>query len=91
MVNNITATRFNNLIKEKITLYNLVAFIYLAGIIILSIIFGLSPFLYLLFAIIAAALIIPSHLSGLKLIIIMTMIFERFFTLQSLVMEQQIY
>ncbi|MBI5766088.1 O-antigen ligase family protein, partial [Candidatus Falkowbacteria bacterium] len=91
MVNNITATRFNNLIKEKISLYNLVAFIYLAGIIILSIMFGLSPLLYFLFAIIAAVLIIPSYPIGFKLIIIMTMIFERFFTLQSLVMEQQIY
>lgn len=83
------ATTLESIPKTK--LFNAVGSFYLIAIIIISLSTGMSPWLYFSFLVIAALFIIPSYNTGFKLIILMTMVFERFFTLQPLIIEQQIY
>ncbi len=68
--------------------YTIMAFVYLASFIIISIFFGLSPLLFAVFAIIAAIFVLPHPELGLSLILGLTMIFERFFTLQPIIIDQ---
>lgn len=77
--------------NNKSGFYNIVAYIYLASFVMVAIFFGLSPMTFILFSIMAAVFIIPSAKLGLGVIITLTMIFERFFTLQPLIIDQQIY
>lgn len=52
---------------------------------------GPSIIFYLLFAVLAALFILPDqHLLGLSLIIVLTMIFERYFTLQGLIIDRSV-
>ena len=71
--------------------YNLLAYLYLAGFIILGMAWGFSPLIYALFLLAAMIFVLPSHFLGLQLIIFSTMIFERWFALQPLVTEYSIY
>ncbi|MFA5029267.1 MAG: O-antigen ligase family protein [Patescibacteria group bacterium] len=72
-------------------LYNIVAYIYLAAFVIGIIYFSFSPLIFILFVVVAAIFILPLNSLGLGIIVCLTMIFERFFTLQSLVIEQAAY
>jgi len=68
------------------------ACLYLSLLIVAMIISGPSLGLYLLFALLAAVFILPDRdWLGLALIILLTMIFERYFTLQGLVIDQTVY
>lgn len=71
---------------------NFLAYVYFGALIVAMIAFGPSPLLYGLFALLAALFILPNHhLLGLSLIIVLTMVFERFFTLQGLVIDKNVY
>ena len=72
-------------------LYNLVACLYLATFVIVTIFYGLPLQLLVPFIILAGLFILPQPLLGLGLTISLTMIFEHFFTLQSLTIDQNIY
>ncbi|MFA5125148.1 MAG: O-antigen ligase family protein [Patescibacteria group bacterium] len=89
-----------NKIKNQIGKYsqarksaiNLLAYVYLGALIIAIIAYGPSPLFYLLFAAIAALFILPNHyFLGFCLLITLTMLFERFFTLTGLVIDREIY
>jgi len=67
------------------------ALAYLSALIIAMIAYGPSLMPYLLFALLAAAFILPNRaILGLSLIIILTMIFERYFALQGLIIDKAI-
>jgi O-antigen ligase len=72
-------------------MYNLLAYIYIGGFVILGMIYGLSPIIYIAFVWMAIIFILPSPLLGLQLTVVMTMVFERWFTLQPIVTEYAIY
>ncbi|NCN07528.1 hypothetical protein GW933_02430 [Candidatus Falkowbacteria bacterium] len=71
--------------------YNILAYLYVGCFVILGIIIGFSPIVYGLFFIISLIFILPSHLLGLYMIIFMTMIFERWFSLSPLITDSAIY
>ena len=73
------------------SIYNLLAYLYLAGFIVLGMAWSFSPLIYALFILVAMIFVLPSHFLGLQLIIFSTMIFERWFTLQPLVTEYSVY
>lgn len=77
-------------LDQKIS-HSLMAYFYLAAFIVIGLIFGFSPFSYLLLFFLLGIFILPQPRLGLGLIIFFTMIFERFFTLQPLIINQQIY
>lgn len=69
-----------------------ISFVYLALITVLYLCFGLSLPLYLLFVLMAVIFIMPSsYYLGLILMVALTMVFEKFFTLQSLTIGTEIY
>lgn len=72
-------------------IYNLLAYLYLGGFVIIGLVNGFSPLLYGLFLIISLIFILPYPLLGLQLIIFLTMIFERWFTLSPLIIEYSAY
>lgn len=76
---------------DKSWLYHLMTSAYLAIFIILGIFFDFSPLIYVTLFLVSGIFILPSARTGLIIIIILTMLFERFFTLQSLTIDQQIY
>jgi O-antigen ligase len=77
----------NSLSKQAV-----IAFIYLAIITVLYLYFGLSLPLYLLFILMSAIFIMPSsYYLGLSLMVVLTMVFEKFFTLESLTIGREIY
>lgn len=68
------------------------AYLYLSLIIIAGLVYGPSPLLYGLFAILAGLFILPDRqFLGLCLIAGLTMVFERQFTLSGLVMDKAVY
>ncbi len=71
--------------------YSIAAYVYLAAIIVVAMFLGMSPLIFLAFVLMAIIFILPSSFLGLTIIVSFTMIFERFFTLQSLVLNQDIY
>ena len=78
--------------NEKLMSHMILAYLFLAGVIILSIWYGLSPVTYVIFAITAAVFILPSYYYlGLGIILSLTMVFEKFFTLQPLILDRQVY
>ncbi|MFA5047777.1 MAG: O-antigen ligase family protein [Patescibacteria group bacterium] len=78
--------------NEKLVSHMILAYIFLAGVIIFSIWSGASPLTYIIFALVAAVFILPSYYYlGLGVIFSLTMVFERFFTLQPLIIDHQIY
>lgn len=77
----------NSLSKQAV-----IAFIYLASITVLYLYFGLSLPLYLIFILMSAIFILPSsYYLGLSLMVVLTMVFEKFFTLESLAIGREIY
>ncbi|MFA6594430.1 MAG: O-antigen ligase family protein [Candidatus Buchananbacteria bacterium] len=71
---------------------NLLAYIYLGALIAAIIVYGPSPLFYALFAASAALFILPNHyFLGFCLLITLTMLFERFFTLTGLVIDRDVY
>ncbi len=82
---------FSKFAISKEGLLNILAYVYLSALIIVGIFFGFSLPLFILFLLIAAFLLMPSTLRSLGVIIILTMLFERFFTLQPLIIDQEIY
>jgi len=75
---------------DKESLYNILAYVYLGAFIFISIFYEFSLPLFIVFFLATAFFIIPSNF-GLGLIIVLTMIFERFFTLQPLVIDWNVY
>ncbi len=75
----------------KTIIYDFMVFFYLSALIILSIANGFSLLTYLAFIIFAALFFMVKPQTGFSLIILLTMIFERFFTLQPLIIDQQQY
>ncbi len=71
--------------------YNIMAYLYIGCFIILGMTIGFSPIIYVLFLVISLIFILPSHLLGIYLIIFMTMIFERWFSLSPLITDYSIY
>ncbi|MEI6627096.1 MAG: O-antigen ligase family protein [bacterium] len=80
----------NSNTKSRTILINSLAFIYFA-ILILLMILAPNIWLYSIFVITGLAFIFYSEQLGLNMIILLTMVFERYFTLQSLVIDQTIY
>jgi len=77
----------NNAILKKILAYS-----YLSAIIIIMIVLGPWPIFYLAFAFLALLLILPDdYRLGFSLVLVLTMIFERYFTLQGLVIDKDVY
>ncbi|MEI6288050.1 MAG: O-antigen ligase family protein [bacterium] len=76
---------------SQTTFYQTVAYTYLATFVITSIFLGLSPILFALFTAVGAIFILAYAELGLWLIIVFTMLFERFFTLQPLIINQNTY
>lgn len=72
-------------------IYHFMAYLYIGCFIVLGIVFGFSPILFVALLLISMIFILPSHTLGLGLIIFMTMIFEKWFTLQPLITEYAIY
>ncbi|MFA6228347.1 MAG: O-antigen ligase family protein [Patescibacteria group bacterium] len=71
---------------------NLLAYIYLGALIVAIIVYGPAPLFYLLFAVVATLFILPNHyFLGFCLLITLTMLFERFFTLTGLVIDRDVY
>jgi len=87
---NQTIKIFNTSLK-KTWVINFMTFFYLAIFIVISIFVGMPIWLYLIFTAVALLFILPSPQLGLGIIIILTMLFERFFTLQPLTIGQEIY
>jgi O-antigen ligase len=83
--------QFRNFVIERATVLAICAYAYLGLCLIISIVFTPSPIIYLLLLAVAALFVIPEPLLGLGLIISLTMIFERFFTLQTLTVDDTIY
>ncbi|OGY44494.1 MAG: hypothetical protein A3B89_00620 [Candidatus Buchananbacteria bacterium RIFCSPHIGHO2_02_FULL_40_13] len=73
------------------TIYNSLAYLYISLFIVLGLIIGFSPVIYALFFLTAVIFILPAHLLGIQIIVFMTMIFERWFTLAPLITEYAIY
>lgn len=81
----------DNLRKKSLPV-KLLAYVYFAALIIAMIVSGPSLIPYLLFALLAALFILPDdYFLGLSLIIVLTMIFERYFTLQGLAFNGETY
>lgn len=77
--------------RKRNFLINAFALAYLSALIIAMIAYGPSLIFYLLFALLAAAFILPDRaILGLSLIIVLTMVFERYFTLQGLIIDRSI-
>jgi len=77
--------------SQRTPILSVLAFIYLSFLIIIFAVFGPSPLAYIAFALVAAVFILPGYYSlGLSLIIILTVLFERFFTLTPLIIEPTI-
>lgn len=73
------------------TLIDALAYIYFSALIIAMMIYGPSIILYLSFAFLATLFILPNReIFGLSLIIVLTMFFERYFTLQGLVIDKSV-
>lgn len=72
-------------------IYNIMAYLYIGGFIILGMTIGFSPIIYGLFLIMSLIFILPSYLLGIYIIIFMTMIFERWFSLSPLITDYSIY
>lgn len=72
-------------------IYNIMAYLYIGSFIILGMTIGFSPVIYGLFLMISLIFILPSHLLGIHIIIFMTMIFERWFSLSPLITDYSIY
>jgi len=72
-------------------IYNILAYLYIGGLVILGMVFGFSFWIYGLLIIASLIFILPSHFLGIYLIIFMTMIFERWFTLSPLITDLSIY
>lgn len=77
--------------RENDFLYQVMAWLYLGAIIAVSIFIGINQFTLIALALLAAIFVLPSPLSGLSLIIGLTMIFERFFTLSPVIINQISY
>lgn len=90
-MNRTSAISISNFLIEPTTLYAAITYAYLAAFIVVGIIYQPSLLLYALITLSAAIFIIPYPTIGLGAIVIMTMWFERFFTLQSLVIDNQTY
>lgn len=73
------------------TLYQAFAWIYLFAITASFALIGVNLINLIVFILIAAIFILPSPILGLAMIISLTMIFERFFTLEPLIINQAIY
>lgn len=71
--------------------YNILAYLYIGAFVLLGLTIGFSPIVYSLFLIASLIFILPSHLLGIYIIIFMTMIFERWFSLSPLVTDHIIY
>jgi len=80
-----------NFIIEQTAVYAAITYSYLAAFVIVGIMYQPSLLLYALITLSAAIFIIPYPIIGLGATVVLTMIFERFFTLQSLVIDQQVY
>lgn len=77
----------NNAVLKKI-----LAYAYLSAIIIVMITLGPWPIFYLAFAFLALLFILPDNYRlGFSLALILTMVFERYFTLQGLVVDRDVY
>ena len=72
-------------------IYNIMAYLYIGFLVIIIMSVGFSPIVFLALLLTSVIFIIPSHILGINIIIFMTMIFERWFTLQSLTTEYSIY
>lgn len=83
--------QFRTLIINRSTVLAVCAYAYLGFALIMSIVATPSPLVYLALFVLAALFVIPSPPLGLSLIIALTMIFERFFTLQTLTIDDTIY
>ena len=74
------------------TLKKILAYAYLSAIIIVMITLGPWPIFYLAFAFLSLLFILPNdYRLGLSLILVLTMIFERYFTLQGLEVDRDVY
>ncbi|MDO8668799.1 MAG: O-antigen ligase family protein [Candidatus Buchananbacteria bacterium] len=71
--------------------YSIMAYLYIGCFIILGMTVGFSPIIYGLFLIVSLIFILPSHLLGIYMIIFMTMIFERWFSLSPLITDYSLY
>lgn len=85
------ATAPNTLSFGFNVIYSVMAYLYIGCFIILGITIGFTPMVYGLLILASLIFILPAHLLGIYIIIFMTMIFERWFTLSSLVTDQVIY
>jgi len=78
--------------QTKSGLVKILAYVYSAFMIVAMMAWGATPALYLSFALLSALFILPGeYFFGLSLIIVLTMVFERFFTLQGLTIDKTIY
>lgn len=89
MINKIQETIFDS---ERPAIQNILAFVFLAMMVVIFITYGSTTPVYLMFVILAAFFIMPSYnYLGLVLIIFLTMLFEKFFTLQPLFFDNNLY
>lgn len=92
MLKNKLKTSLSQYAQTRKATINFLAYIYLGALIVAVIAYGPSPLFYVLFAVVAALFILPNHyFLGFCLIITLTMLFERFFTLTGLVIDRDVY
>lgn len=78
--------------RQKSGPVTVLSYAYFTLLIIIMMIAGPSLIPYLLFILLAGLFILPdNHLLGLSLIIVLTMVFERYFTLQGLMIDKSVY
>ncbi len=78
--------------NERPAVQNILALVSLAALVIIFIVYGSSLPAYALFVALALIFILPAYnYLGLMLIIFLTMLFERFFTLQPLLINDAVY
>ncbi len=80
---------FSRLGTPNRKIFEAVGAIYLFGLILLFVFIPISPLYFLIIAGVGAIFILPSNNFGLGMIIILTMVFERFFTLQPLIVNYE--
>jgi O-antigen ligase len=79
-------------IPTKDVTVNYLSFIYLGALVLIFSLYGSMPVFYLLFLLLAVLFILPDQdYLGLSLIIFLTMIFERHFTLSPLIIDDTVY
>lgn len=76
---------------KGLNFYNIVAWIYLAAFVVVIYWLGLSPWLFLTFTLIAGIFILPKHWWGIPLMLSLTMLFEKNFTLDPLIIGHEAY